>query len=107
MPRSERDDDLAPADRIDSLFYALAQESYLIALHPRLESLSDDEKLDLATKACEATEYQAAHILSTLAAAHAELGEFEKAEAQFDVGPFPAAHGQRRALLPRQSASFL
>lgn len=35
--------------------------------------------VELAEKACELTEYKAAHILSTLAAGHAELGDFEKA----------------------------
>ncbi len=33
----------------------------------------------LATEACELTEYQASHILSTLAAAYAEAGQFDKA----------------------------
>jgi tetratricopeptide (TPR) repeat protein len=47
---------------------------------------SPDEKLrdgrravELATLACEATDYKEAHILSTLAAAHAETGDFETA----------------------------
>jgi len=35
--------------------------------------------LELAIKACEATDYKAAHILSTLAAAYAETGDFDKA----------------------------
>ncbi len=35
--------------------------------------------LELAKKACELTDYKQAHILSTLAAAHAELGDFEEA----------------------------
>jgi tetratricopeptide (TPR) repeat protein len=47
---------------------------------------SPDEKLrdgrravELATKACEVTQYKKPHILSTLAAAHAETGDFETA----------------------------
>jgi mannose/cellobiose epimerase-like protein (N-acyl-D-glucosamine 2-epimerase family) len=36
--------------------------------------------IELATRACEATEYKAAHILSTLAAAYAEVGDFENAK---------------------------
>ncbi len=47
---------------------------------------SPDEKLrdgrravELAVKACDVTEYKAPHILSTLAASHAEAGDFEKA----------------------------
>jgi tetratricopeptide (TPR) repeat protein len=35
--------------------------------------------IELATTACEVTEYKQAHILSTLAAAYAETGDFEKA----------------------------
>jgi tetratricopeptide (TPR) repeat protein len=49
-------------------------------------STSPDDKLrdgkraiKLATKACELTDYQQAHILSTLAAAYAETGDFEQA----------------------------
>jgi tetratricopeptide (TPR) repeat protein len=50
-----------------------------------LATSPDDEVRDgpraekLARKACEVTEYKEAHILSTLAAAYAELGDFEKA----------------------------
>jgi tetratricopeptide (TPR) repeat protein len=47
---------------------------------------SPDDKLrdgkrakELATKACELTKYEAAHILSTLAAAYAETGDFKTA----------------------------
>jgi len=35
--------------------------------------------LEAGLKACELTEYKKSHILSTLAAAYAELGQFEKA----------------------------
>ncbi|MDR1477517.1 MAG: tetratricopeptide repeat protein [Planctomycetaceae bacterium] len=35
--------------------------------------------LELAERACELTDYKVAYILSTLAAAHAELGDFKKA----------------------------
>ncbi len=44
------------------------------------DSIRDGEKsLELATEACEVTEYKEAFILSTLAAAYAELGDFEGA----------------------------
>ncbi len=36
--------------------------------------------LELATEACDATDYKEAHILSTLAAAYAESGDFKKAQ---------------------------
>jgi len=47
---------------------------------------STDDKLrdgrraiELATKACELTKYEKAHIISTLAAGHAETGDFDNA----------------------------
>lgn len=44
------------------------------------DSIRDGEKsLELATEACEISEYKEAFILSTLAAAYAELGDFEEA----------------------------
>lgn len=44
------------------------------------DSLRDGKRaLELATKACEVTKYKAAHILSTLASAYAETGDFENA----------------------------
>ncbi len=45
-----------------------------------IDEVRDGEKaITLAEKACEVTDYQAAHILSTLAASHAESGNFEEA----------------------------
>ncbi|MHC2068623.1 tetratricopeptide repeat protein [Bremerella sp. T1] len=44
------------------------------------DNVRDGEKaLKYAVEACEATDYSQAHILSTLAAAHAEKGEFDEA----------------------------
>jgi tetratricopeptide (TPR) repeat protein len=44
------------------------------------DAVRDGSKaIELAERACEVTNYEAAHILSTLAAAHAESGDFEKA----------------------------
>ena len=39
-----------------------------------------DRAIELATKACEGTEWKEGHIISTLAAGHAEKGDFEKAK---------------------------
>ena len=53
--------------------------AWLLATSP-VEELRDGKRaIDLATKACEETEWKAAHIISTLAAAHAETGDFVKA----------------------------
>lgn len=43
------------------------------------ELRNGQQALQLAEKACDVTQYQQAHILSTLAAAYAELGNFEEA----------------------------
>ena len=45
-----------------------------------IDEVRDGEhSLELALRACEVTEYEESHILSTLAAAYAETGDFEKA----------------------------
>ena len=53
--------------------------SWLLSTAPD-DSLRDGSRaMELALKACELTEYNQAHILSTLAAAHAEQGDFKTA----------------------------
>jgi len=53
--------------------------AWVLATSPD-EKLRDGKRaLALATEACELTEYKAAHILSTLAAAYAESGDFQTA----------------------------
>jgi tetratricopeptide (TPR) repeat protein len=53
--------------------------AWVLATSPD-EALRDGKRaIELATKACEVTEYKEAHILSTLAAAYAETGDFETA----------------------------
>lgn len=53
--------------------------SWVLATSPKDDIRDGKKALDLALKACEATDYEAAHILSTLAAAYAETGDFENA----------------------------
>jgi tetratricopeptide (TPR) repeat protein len=53
--------------------------AWVLATSPDDQLRNGQLALELATRACEVTEYQAAHILSTLAAAQAELGNFDKA----------------------------
>ncbi|MBU6172539.1 MAG: tetratricopeptide repeat protein, partial [Planctomycetes bacterium] len=53
--------------------------SWVLATSPEDDVRDGERALELGLKACELTEYKAAHILSTLAAAYAEKGNFEKA----------------------------
>ncbi len=53
--------------------------AWVLATSPDDEIRDGKRAIKLATKACEVTEYKQAHILSTLAAAYAETGNFEEA----------------------------
>jgi tetratricopeptide (TPR) repeat protein len=54
--------------------------AWLLATSPN-DSIRDAERaIRLAEKACEVTEWKEAHIISTLAAGHAEKGDFEMAQ---------------------------
>lgn len=77
------------AEAIEDFAAALAQEpedsavlnnyAWTLATSP-VDKLRDGKRaIEMATKACELTDYKAAHILSTLAASYAEAGDFDKA----------------------------
>ena len=53
--------------------------AWVLATSPEPTLRDAKRSLTLANRACEATEFKKAHILSTLAAAHAENGDFESA----------------------------
>ncbi len=53
--------------------------AWVLATSPNGEVRNGEKALEYGVKACEETGYQQAHILSTLAAAHAEKGDFEAA----------------------------
>jgi tetratricopeptide (TPR) repeat protein len=53
--------------------------AWVLATSPEAALRNGDRALELATRACEVTNYQQAHILSTLAAAYAEKGDFKMA----------------------------
>lgn len=53
--------------------------AWVLATSPSDELRDAELAIELATKACELTQYKAPHILSTLAAAYAESGDFDKA----------------------------
>ena len=54
--------------------------AWLLATSPEDKLRNGKRAIELATKACEVTEFKQAHILSTLAAAYAETGDFETAK---------------------------
>ena len=53
--------------------------SWLLSTSPNDLIRNGNRALELALKACEMSEYKKAYILSTLAAAYAEIGDFDKA----------------------------
>jgi tetratricopeptide (TPR) repeat protein len=53
--------------------------AWVLATSPQDAVRDGKRSLELGLKACEATEYKQAHILSTLAACYAEAGDFENA----------------------------
>ncbi len=53
--------------------------AWVLSTTTKDEMRNGKRALELGLKACEATEYKEAHILSTLAAAYAETGDFENA----------------------------
>ncbi|MEX0819723.1 MAG: tetratricopeptide repeat protein, partial [Pirellulaceae bacterium] len=53
--------------------------AWVLSTSPKDEVRDGKRAIELATKACEVTNYEKPHILSTLAAAYAETGDFENA----------------------------
>ena len=53
--------------------------AWVLATSPEDKLRNGPRAVELATKACKLTDYQQAYILSTLAAAHAETGDFKSA----------------------------
>lgn len=53
--------------------------AWVLATSPKAKFRNGKRAIKLATKACELTEYKKAHVLSTLAAAYAETGNFKLA----------------------------
>jgi len=53
--------------------------AWVLATSPDAKLRDGRRAIELAEKACELSEYKLAHILSTLAAAYAETGDFDRA----------------------------
>lgn len=58
---------------------ALNNLAWVLATSPDDELRDGQRAIELATQACEVTEYKQAHIISTLAAGYAEAGDFDNA----------------------------
>jgi tetratricopeptide (TPR) repeat protein len=54
--------------------------AWVLATSPQDDLRNGKRAVELGTKACDVTEYKQAHVLSTLAAAYAEAGDFETAK---------------------------
>ena len=79
--------------------------SWVLSTSP-FDQLRDGKRaLELALKACELTEYKKAHILSTLAAAYAELGQFDTA-IQWSQKALEVASGREKASLEKELATY-
>jgi tetratricopeptide (TPR) repeat protein len=53
--------------------------AWILSTSPEDKARDGARALELGTKACEMTDFSEAHLVSTLAAAYAETGDFDKA----------------------------
>lgn len=79
--------------------------AWLLATAPEEELRDGDKSLQLATQACEVTHYRQAHILSTLASAYAELGDFTKAR-EWSKKSIEIADDSMKEQLRKELASY-
>jgi hypothetical protein len=88
---------------------AAAEAAWTLATHPGLELRDGAAALRLARLACEATQYRNARLLDTLAAAHAEAGQFDQALAVARQAHEVAASGRDKKLeqeIPRRMEAY-
>jgi len=79
--------------------------AWVLATSPTDELRDGTRAVELATAACEATEYAQAHILSTLAAAYAETGDFKSA-VKWSEKALEAGDEDQREHLQKELESF-
>ena len=79
--------------------------AWVLATSP-IDKLRDGKRaVELATKACEETEYKKAYILSTLAAAYAESGDMKKA-VQWSEKSLATGSDEHKESLKKELASY-
>ena len=81
--------------------------AWVLATSPQDNVRDGKRAVELAIKACELTEYKQPHILSTLAAAHAEAGDFDAALKWIDKGLEVSDDGPQREHLQKERAHYL
>ncbi|HET6884134.1 MAG TPA: tetratricopeptide repeat protein [Pirellulales bacterium] len=79
--------------------------AWLLATAPEDELRDGEAALTLATQASEITNYKQAHILSTLASAYAEMGDFEKAR-EWSQKSIDIADDSLKGQLRKELASY-
>ncbi len=80
--------------------------AWVLATSPD-EKLRDGKRaLELAKQACELTDYKEAHILSTLAAAYAEIGDMEKA-IEWSRKAVELGEGEEKEALQKELDTYL
>jgi tetratricopeptide (TPR) repeat protein len=84
--------------------------AWVLATTTKDELRNGKRALELGLKACEATEYKQAHILSTLAAAYAESGDFDNArkwsEKAVELGGEEGEDGEQLEQLKKELESY-
>jgi hypothetical protein len=79
--------------------------AWVLATSP-VDQLRDGKRaIELATKACKLTDYKKPHILSTLAAAYAETGDFETAK-KWSQKAVELGEGEEKEALEKELESY-
>ena len=79
--------------------------AWVLATSPEDDVRSGKRSVELALKACEATKYEQPHILSTLAAAYAEVGDFESAQ-KWSAKAVEMGNGEIREQLKKELEGY-